>query len=115
MGVIQGAIVRVTLRQWRDRDLGQGVAEVVLVHSCGLVGPNKDRTVVLVSLGGHDLWNNRGKEVVPLCDVGRIAGVMNSIIGKATGQCGVHVVVLVRGNVVVQADGVVFQVGLQLL
>ena len=83
------------------------MAEVVLVRAFALVVPNQDRAVILVGLGVHDLRNNFGQEVVSLCDVGRITGVMNSIIGKTAGQRSVHVVVLVGGDEVVTGNSFV--------
>jgi len=67
--------------------------------------------VILVGFRGHDKRNDLAQEVVALLDVRRITG--QTFVAAI--KCGVHVVVLVRGDPVVVGNRVVSEIGEQLL
>src|SRR5215467_4499067 len=83
-------VVSMALGQRRDYDLHQGMVKIVpgrvgTILLLGLVSPDYNHTVMLVSRGIHDHRHYNAQEVVSLRDLRGIAGVVNSIISKSAG------------------------------
>jgi len=77
------------------------VIEVVLVAGTvrlGLIKPDDDCAIVLISLGGHDLRHDEPQEVVTLRDLGCACRKRRAVVRKAARQCSMHIIELVRRN-----------------
>src|SRR6516164_8765093 len=84
-------VVSVALCQRRDYDLHQGMVEVILVIvignilRLGLVSPDYDHGVMVVSWGRHDQWHHSSQKIISLRNLSGIAGVVNPVVGKSAG------------------------------
>ena len=59
--------------------------------------------------------DDQGEKVISLGNGGLISRVMYPMVGKAAGQCRMHIVVLIRRDPVILSDCVVGKVSRQLL
>ena len=105
---LDGAAVGVAFGEWGDHDLTDRSAGGIA--TLAFVPPDNNRAIILISLGGHDLRDHCGKEVIALGNGRLVAGVMSAVVGEAGAERAVLVVELIGGDPVVTSHGVAGEV-----